>query len=343
VAATLTITGDSLQTTVQDLGRGGYLGDGIPPSGAFDSLSLRLANLLVGNDAGDLPLVGGNPGAAGLEALLGSVSLTVSEERIVAVAGAEADVTVDDEPRPMWESLLLPAEATFRVGRPSSAARVYVALSGGIDVPEVLGSRATNPRARLGGFQGRPLRRGDSVALFPSRDPPAEFVVREVRKESVPQLRPPWELGVVLGPQAHLFADESVELFLSTEWNLSQLADRMGCRFIGPPLRFKPRPDYLVSQAGSDPSNIVDDVTPLGGIQVPSGLEPIAMGVDFPSIGGYAKIATVISAHLPRLGQMRPGDPVRFRPYEVNEAVEELRFLTEGAAAWVTSRATERT
>jgi biotin-dependent carboxylase-like uncharacterized protein len=340
--ATLSITSDSLQTTVQDLGRGGYLGDGIAPSGAFDSLSLGLGNLLVGNDPGDRPLVGRNPGAAGLEVLLGLVSLHVSEDTVVAVTGAEAEVTVDDEPRPMWESLLLPAEATLRVDRTSSAARVYVAFGGGIDVPEILGSRATNPRARLGGLEGRTLRRGDTLSLFSPSAPPAELVGRVVREELRPRLRPPWELGVILGPQDHLFTDASVELFLATEWRLSQLADRMGCRFVGPPLEFEPRPDYLVSQAGSDPSNIVDDVTPLGGIQVPGGVEPIAMGVDFPSIGGYAKIATVISAHLSRLGQIRPGDPVRFRAFDVADAVDELRSVT-ASPSWLTSRPTERT
>jgi biotin-dependent carboxylase-like uncharacterized protein len=341
MTATLTVTSDSPQATIQDLGRGGYLGDGIPPSGAFDALSMRLANLLVGNDPGEWYLVGRKPGAAGLEMVLGLIAVTVSEDSVVAVTGAENDVTVDDEPYPMWESFVLPADATLRIGRTRSAARVYISFSGGLDVPETLGSRATNPRARLGGHAGRALRRGDTMRLF-ATEPPGGLVGRVVSEELRPRLRPPWELGVILGPQAHLFTDDSVELFLSTEWTLSQLADRMGCRFVGPPLKFKPRPEYLISQAGSDPSNIVDDVTPLGGIQVPSGLEPIVMGPDFPSIGGYAKIATLISAHLPRLGQMRPGDPAHFRAYEVEEAVDELRSTIDASAGWVTSRLTER-
>lgn len=342
MAAMLTIASDSLQATVQDLGRAGYLGDGIPPSGAFDNLSLRWGNLLVGNDPGEWYLVGRNPGAAGLEVALGLIALSVSEETVAAVTGAEADVTIDDEPCPMWESVLLPADATLRVGRTRSAARVYIAFGGGIDVPEKLGSRATNPRARLGGHEGRVLRRGGTVPLFEAQDPPRKLVGRSVPEALRPPLGPPWELGVVLGPQAHLFTDESVELFLASEWKLSQLADRMGCRFVGPPLEFKPRPDYLVSQAGSDPSNVVDDVTPLGGVQVPSGLEPIVMGPDFPSIGGYAKIATLISAHLPRLGQMRPGDPARFRAYDVDEAVDELRSAMDACTNWMTPKLTER-
>lgn len=338
-AVTLTVLNGGAHATVQDLGRGGYLGDGIPPSGAFDVASLRLANLLVGNEPGDRYLVGRDPGAAGLEALLGGVMLRAGDDTAVAVTGAEAAVSVDGEPRPMWRAFALRAGATLRVGVPRSGARVYLAFAGGVDVPPSLGSRSTNVRARLGGLDGRALRRDDVLPLAPSATPPDALAGRSVPEAARPCMAAPWELGVVLGPQAHLFTEESVERFCTTEWRLSQLADRMGCRFVGPPLEFRPRPDHLSSQAGSDPSNIVDDVTPLGGIQVPSGLEPIAMGVDFPSIGGYAKIATVISAHLRRLGQARPGDPVRFRAYSVGEAVDELRStIDESGSAIVAER-----
>ena len=135
-----------------------------------------------------------------------------------------------------------------------------------------------------------------------------------------PEFGVPWTVRVVLGPQDHLFTPQSVETFLSTDWKLSPISDRMGCRYIGPKLDFLPRPDYLIEQAGSDPSNIVDDGTPLGGIQVPSGLEPIVMGADVPSFGGYAKIATVISSDIGIVGQGKPGDVVRFRAVGVVEA-----------------------
>jgi biotin-dependent carboxylase-like uncharacterized protein len=321
----VTVIRGGAQTTVQDLGRGGYLGDGIPPSGAFDVESLQLANLLVGNPPGDRYLVGRDPGAAGLEALLGGVAVRAEAETAVAVTGAAADVSVDGEPRAMWERFVLPAGATLRVGAARGGARVYLAFGGGLDVPLILGSRSTNARARLGGVEGRALRAGDRLPLGAPAAAPGDPAGRTVTPEHRPTVEPPWLLGVVLGPQAHLFTEASISRFCTTEWRLSQLADRMGCRFVGPALEFRPRADHLVSQAGSDPSNVVDDVTPLGGIQVPSGLEPIAMGVDFPSIGGYAKIATVISAHLRRLGQARPGDPVRFQALSIGEAVEELR------------------
>lgn len=323
--ATVTVVRGGAQTTVQDLGRTGYLGHGIPPSGAFDIESLRIANTLVGNDPGDRYLVGREPGDAGLEVLLGGIVLRPGAAMVVAVTGPDAPLTVDGKARDMWRSHMLSEGETLRIGTPRAGARVYVAFAGGIHVPVILGSRSTNSRARLGGFEGRSLRKGDVLPLAPATAPLAELAGREVPEDDRPTVAAPWVLGVVLGPQAHLFTEESVERFCTTEWRLSQLADRMGCRFVGPALDFRPRPDYLISQAGSDPSNIVDDVTPLGGIQVPSGLEPIAMGVDFPSIGGYAKIATVISAHLRRLGQARPGDIVRFRAYSVEEAVNELR------------------
>ena len=132
---------------------------------------------------------------------------------------------------------------------------------------------------------------------------------------------------VVLGPQEGLFLDESIQTFLTFDWKFSNTSDRMGCRFIGPKLEFKPRPDYLIAQAGSDPSNIVDDTIPVGGIQVPSGLEPIVLHVDGPSLGGYAKIATVISADLGKVGQMRPGDIANFQGVSTTEAVAALRDL----------------
>jgi allophanate hydrolase subunit 2 len=129
-------------------------------------------------------------------------------------------------------------------------------------------------------------------------------------------------LRVVLGPQDHLFTPDSVALFLDTVWRLSPVSDRMGCRFVGPALHFLPRPDYLVAQAGADPSNIVDDSICIGSIQVPSGLEPIVMGVDGPSLGGYAKIATVVSPDMSVLAQLRPDNAVRFHALTLDQAHE---------------------
>ena len=121
------------------------------------------------------------------------------------------------------------------------------------------------------------------ISMGDASNPADALVGRSWPEEKRPVMGAPWTVRVVLGPQDDLFQPASVETFLTTDWKLSPISDRMGCRYIGPKLEFLPRPDYLIEQAGSDPSNIVDDGTPLGGIQVPSGLEPIVMGADVPS------------------------------------------------------------
>jgi biotin-dependent carboxylase-like uncharacterized protein len=318
------VVGPGAHTTVQDLGRPGYLADGIPPSGAFDSAALRLANLLVGNPVGEHVLVGDDPGAAGLEISLAGPTLRALRTTVIAVTGADLGPVVGGRRMPMWTSVVVRAGQLVTLGPAVGGARGYLAVAGGLDVPPVLGSRATNVRARLGGLDGRALAAGDVLATGPVSGSVVELAGRRIRAADRPVYRDPdtgeATLRVVLGPQDHLFTPDSVALFLATRWLLSPISDRMGCRFVGPPLHFLPRPDHLVAQAGSDPSNIVDDSICIGSIQVPSGLEPIVMGVDGPSLGGYAKIATVISPDLSVLAQLLPDDPVRFRALSPDEA-----------------------
>src|SRR5581483_21059 len=183
-----------------------------------------------------------------------------------------------------------------------------------------------------GGVAGRPLRRGDQLPTVAPSAGHFERVGATVNEQLREQLRPAFadvvRIRVVLGPQDELFTDQSVEDFLGEEWTLSPVADRMGFRFTGPRLYFKERPPYLLRDAGPDPSNIVDDVIPVGGIQVPSGLEAIVMGVENPTVGGFAKIATVITPDICRVGQLRPGQRVMFTAVHPEEAViASLRVL----------------
>ncbi|TNC25331.1 5-oxoprolinase subunit C family protein [Amycolatopsis alkalitolerans] len=316
----LEVLDPGLQTTIQDLGRPGYLADGIPPSGAFDASALKLANLLVGNEVGDHVLVGAETGAAGLEILLAGPRLRVLGSTVVAVTGADLQPTLNGEPIPLWTSVAVHAADEIAFGAPRAGARAYLAVAGGLAVEPVLGSRSTNVRAGIGGLGGRGLQARDVLAAYePGRR--LEYLARRrIRPALVPGHRAPACLRVVLGPQDHLFTEESVETFLTTEWRLSPTSDRMGCRFVGPALHFRPRPEHLVAQAGSDPSNIVDDSICIGSIQVPSGLEPIVMGVDGPSLGGYAKIATVISPDLAVLAQLKPHDVTTFRAIDPDVA-----------------------
>jgi antagonist of KipI len=241
---------------------------------------------------------------------------------VIAVTGGDLTPTLNGAALPMWQAVLVREGDVIAFQAPRLGVRAYLTIAGGIVVPEFLGSKATNIRAGVGGIEGRILKTGDLLQIGqPSRDL-AELAGRTWPEEARPRHAVPWTVRVVLGPQDDLFTPQSVETFLTTDWKLSPISDRMGCRYIGPKLDFLPRPDYLIEQAGSDPSNIVDDGTPLGGIQVPSGLEPIVMGADVPSFGGYAKIATVISSDIGVVGQGKPGDIVHFRAVEVEEAEE---------------------
>jgi biotin-dependent carboxylase-like uncharacterized protein len=308
------------QTTVQDLGRPGHLRTGMPPSGAFDAVSMRVANLLVGNNPGGRYMVGRDPGDAGLEVLLFGCRLQATEDHVVAIAGADLTPTLNREPLPMWQTVRIHAGDIIAFRGPRSGARAYLAVAGGIDVPMFLGSRATNVRAFVGGIEGRSLKKGDQLPVGLPQRPLPDLEGRCWPEEARPPVGSPWTIRVVLGPQDHLFTPESVHTLLTVDWKVSPTSDRMGYRYVGPKLDFLARAQYLVEQAGSDPSNIVDDGIPLGGIQVPSGLEPIVMGADMPSIGGYAKIATVISSDVGAIGQGRPGEVVRFRSVTVTDA-----------------------
>ncbi len=340
---TLLVLDGGPQTTIQDLGRPGYLRTGMPPSGAFDPFALRVANLLVGNDPGDRYMVGRNPGDAGLEILLFGCRLQATANHVIAVTGGDLTPTLNGASMPMWQAGRLKTGDVVAFKAPRIGVRAYLAVAGGIDVSPFLGSRATNIRAAVGGVEGRALKQGDELGIGQPRHAPDKLVGRAWPAHARPAYGAPWNVRVVLGPQDQLFTPQSVETFLTVDWKLSPISDRMGCRYIGPKLEFLPRPQYLVVQAGSDPSNIVDDGTPLGGIQVPSGLEPIVMGADMPSIGGYAKIATVISSDIGLVGQGRPGEVVRFRAVRVDEA-EAIALRTEALLdeATVTTGTTSR-
>ena len=315
-----------LQTTVQDGGRPGHLSRGIPPAGAQDFYSLAIANLLVGNELTPPPLSRAAPGGAGLEMLVKGVTLRFPEEAVIALSGADMGATVDGAPVERFRPIVVPAGGVLKCGTVKSGARGYLAIAGGIDVPPVLGSRATYIRGAQGGLEGRALRKGDRLKTFSPVITHAKLAKRSL--DGLPQAPDePSVIRVVLGPQDFMFTPKGVETFLTTEWRLSPVSDRMGMRLVGPPLELHPRPDYLTRDAGSGPADIVDDVIPVGGIQVPGGIEPIVMGVENPTAGGYAKIATVISADLGKMGQIQPKGPLTFRKVEAAEGVAIIKDI----------------
>ena len=322
----LEVVDGGLRTTVQDMGRRGGQALGIPPSGAQDGFALRIANLLVGNPPGGPILLREDPGAAGLEITLGRLTVRAHADHLLALTGADMGATVEGRAAPTWSSFLLRAGQTLSCGLAKRGARGYLAVRGGIDVPLYLGSRATHAAGGFGGYEGRALAAGDRLPVGEGGASPGAAAGRRLRPALVPRYEPPWEVRVVRGPEAHLFTEESVETFHAAAWKLNPKADRTGMRFIGPRLFFRPgRPRYLVEDAGEDPSNIViDPGAPVGTIQVPSGVEPIVLGVDSPSVGGYARIAVVITVDMERVGQVRPLEETRFAAVSHGEAVAAL-------------------
>lgn len=295
------------QTTVQDLGRVGQLRNGIPPSGPLDVRAFVIANRLVGNV----------DGAAGLECTLLGPRFTVDAPCAIAVTGAEAPVTINGAPAASWATLTLAPGDAVRIGPARAGVRIYVAFAGGLDVPLVLGSRATYLRGRMGGLEGRSLKRDDVLRLFPAPRPSA----RALAAAEIPAIESEPEIRVVLGPQADRFTAEGIATVLGGPYEMLPQSDRMGARLSG---------GRIAHTRGHD---IISDGIALGSIQVPGDGQPIVLLVDRQSTGGYTKIATVVSFDIGRIGQVRPGQRVRFRAVEVAEAHRLRRAWQASLAA----------
>ena len=279
-----------LLTTVQDRGRTGYQKYGVPVSGAVDETALRLGNLLVGNP----------PEAAGLEITALGPTLRFHAERVIALTGAETRAELDGAPVQHWTSLGVRAGQVLSIGPSARGLRCYLTIAGGVDVPVVLGSRATDLVAGFGGYQGRALAAGDVLATGAAA--PAEALTgRTVPQRWRPRFESPLTVRVVLGPQADAFTAEGLETFLSSPFQVTQQTDRMGCRLDGP----------IIAHRG--PADILSDWIPPGAVQVPGNGKPIILLADRQTTGGYTKIATAIMPDLARVAQCRPGDGIRFQ------------------------------
>jgi KipI family sensor histidine kinase inhibitor len=309
--ATLEVIEAGLQTTVQDLGRPRLQAQGIAPGGAVDRFALRVANRLVGNDEG----------AAALEFALMGPRLRVMTATRVALTGAEIAGVPNGRPFAVEAGTLLDLRALTR------GARGVLALAGGLDVPRVLGARATDLRAKFGGFEGRALQAGDRLATNPVagragvvatlREPArASWFVDSSRAWFRPADEP---LRLVRGPQADDFDDAAWSTLLSRPFTVTARSDRMGVRLAGPPL------------ARRDASERQSEGVASGTLQVPPDGQPIVLLADRQTIGGYPKIANVVAVDLGRLAQRRPGDTVRFQEIGLAEAEALDR---EEARAW---------
>ena len=297
-----------LATSVQDLGRPGYYHLGIPISGGMDRYALRCANLLVGNAES----------AAVLEAVFLGPEIEFTRDATVSVTGANLPPKVDGDVREGWTSFDVKKGQVLSFEYLQAGARAYVAISGGIDVPVVLGSRSLYGLGALGGFNGRTLQAGDEIGIGENsgNSSTGRSITATLRR--LPGS--PAELRVIPGIYWHRITEEAKANFFDDTWKVASEADRIGYRFQkGRPLSFIDREQPF--GAGSDPSNIVDSCYPYGSIQVPGGTEPIVLHRDAVSGGGYCMIGTVISADMDFIGQLQPNMEVNFVEVDLDTAL----------------------
>ena len=310
--STIEVVDGGTQTTVQDFpGRLGHWDVGVPPSGPMDDLSFRLANRLVGNPGG----------AAGIECTLVGPTLRFHHAAVVALSGADMGATLDGAPAPRWQAFNVAAGSVLRlqtVRGPGS--RVYLAIRGGIDVPDYLGSRATFTLGQFGGHGGRALRTGDVLHIAPADDSAAtsDGSSRAMPPALIPVLNDRWEIAVLPGPHAapDFFTASDIEVFFATEWRVHYNSSRTGVRLIGPKPTWARRDG---GEAGLHPSNIHDTAYAIGTVDY-TGDMPVILGPDGPSLGGFVCPATIVAAELWKMGQLKAGDRVRFRAVTLDEA-----------------------
>ena len=287
-----------LFTTVQDLGRWGHQSSGVPVAGPMDPFAHRLANAIVSN-ARD---------TATLEITLTGPTLVFHVARSFAVAGASFELFVDD--RPVETEALVEARAgsVLRFGARRAGARAYLAVAGGFDVPLVLGSRATHVPSGMGGCHGRALRKGDRLPLGVPRPAMPHQLPRPLER----QAQDVAIVRVMSGPQADRFTADALDALTASPYLVDSNSNRMGYRLVGPALGHR---------AGAD---IISDATPLGTVQVPASGQPLLLMADRQTTGGYAKIATVISADIGVAGQVAPGEFLQFQACSRSEALAAL-------------------
>jgi KipI family sensor histidine kinase inhibitor len=300
----VTILRPGLFTTIQDEGRWGHQASGVPVSGPMDRVSHRVANALVGNE----------PTAALLEATLSGPEIRIDNGAVIAVTGANLGARLDAEEVPLHRPIRCRPGAVLRFGERRAGARAYIAFSGGLTVPAVLGSRATHTHCGMGGVNGRPVVAGDRLPLGDER------TVSSSRVISIPNPRVDGgaKLRVLPGPQLDSFPHEALETLQRTRFTVTSQSDRMGFRLTGGTI---PR---------IEGHEMISDVTFAGALQIPPSGDPILLMSDRQTTGGYPQLATVITADLPTAGQLAPGDWIEFEVCTRHQALSAL-IAQEGA------------
>lgn len=282
-------------TTVQDRGRFGFQQMGVPASGVLDTFAFHVANLLVGNQET----------CAVLEITVMGPKLEITREMDIALTGARMGITLNDSPIEQWRSIRVKPGDILTISMVQQGCRAYLAVSGGIKVPMIMGSYSTYVGGKIGGFSGRPLRQGD---LLETHDARLLKTSRTLPSQYIPQYPSLAVIRAIPGPQDTYFDMDKTPLF-DTDYMVTAKADRMGYRLQGNALPI--RPDM--------PKSIVSEPAMPGSIQIPPDEQPIILLVE-QTVGGYAKIATVISTDLARVAQTTPGDTIQFEKVDLKTA-----------------------
>ncbi len=301
-------------SSVQDYpGRLGYWDIGVPPSGPMDDFAFRLANRIVGNHAE----------AAGLEFTLQGPTLRFHSDALIALTGADCPATLDDAPVAYWQPVAVKAGQVLKLGRAVSGCRTYLAVRNGLDVPLYLGSRSTFALGQFGGHAGRTLRTADMLAIsqpeLAACTTPAPIAPPQAAHPSlIPSYGNTWNIGVLYGPHGapDFFTAEAIEEFFAAEWEVHYNSNRLGVRLSGP------KPSWARAdggEAGLHPSNVHDCEYAIGSINF-TGDFPVILTKDGPSLGGFVCPVTIAKAELWKVGQVKPGDKLRFHPIGFQQA-----------------------
>ncbi|HKM84487.1 MAG TPA: biotin-dependent carboxyltransferase family protein [Candidatus Acidoferrum sp.] len=307
--SSLVVENPGLLTTVQDLGRPGYGPLGVSPSGAADSVALRLGNMLVGNEQG----------AAALEMTLVGGRYRFPEGGVIALAGADFGAKLDGQPVEMWVAHAVRPGGTLEMGLTRAGARCYLCIAGGIQVEHFLGSASTHLLSGLGGFAGRGLRKGDVLQFGTAEQ---RIRRRRISRQVLETLKPRKSLRVTQGPQEEWFSEAATRAFYEGAFRVSEDSDRLGLRLEGAAL------------TPESPHEMISEGVSLGAVQVTPSGQPIILFVEQQTAGGYPKIANVIGADLHSIAQLRPRDEIRFARVSLDEAralwIAQERLLNSG-------------
>jgi antagonist of KipI len=309
----ITVVRPGLLTTIQDIGRYGFQKYGVIVSGAMDSYSLRLGNLLVGNEDNE----------AGLEITLMGPTLEIDKHTLFAITGADLSPTINGEPVPMWKPVYIRKKSVLQFGACKSGARAYLTAAGGFDIPEVMGSKSTYLRAGIGGYKGRQLQKEDVIQIKPPQKQSIRLIKQlenidttrifsttpwHIKREYVNHSSKPIRIRVMRDRQFNQFTSESKERLFSCPFKVTAQSDRMGYRLSGPNLSLE------------KPLEMISEGVTFGTIQVPADGNPIILLADRQTIGGYPKIAQVAAVDIPKVVQVKPGEEILFQEISLEEA-----------------------